>query len=70
MYAAFRAKRQTRGGLAKSKGYNVYIFSFIEGTDSWQVKILARQTRNLFGKHFVHFVILFLQVCHGLNASL
>ena len=41
MYAAFRAKRETRGGLAKSKGYNVYIFSFIKGTDSWQVKILA-----------------------------
>ena len=55
---AFRAKRETRGGLAKSKGYNIYTFSFIKDTDFWQVNMLARQTRHLFGKHFVHFVIL------------
>ena len=42
----------------KSKGYDIYIFSFMKDTDFWQVKILARQTRNLFGKHFVHFIIL------------
>ena len=38
MYAAFRAKRETRGGLAKSKGYNVYIFSFIKGTGPGCIK--------------------------------
>ena len=47
------ARSARRGEVWRKVRATTYIFFLLEGTP-----MLARQTRNLFGKHFVYFVIL------------